>query len=110
MVRIGSLDRKITIQRATVTQDAEFNEPEETWEDLYANLWAGKRSKSGQEAFSEDQEVASEVLVFTVRYRKVLATDRVLYEGRTYDILPPLVEVGRRQFLEITAKARDNEG
>ncbi|PRY10287.1 SPP1 family predicted phage head-tail adaptor [Pontibacter ummariensis] len=97
------MDRKITIQRASITHDAAFNEPRETWHNLYPNLWANKRSKSGKEVFSADQEIATEVMVFTIRYKPVLVTDRIVYEGRIYDILPPLNELGRRRYLEITA-------
>ena len=40
----GELDRKITIQRATVTLN-EFNELIETWTD-HATVWAKRRDAS----------------------------------------------------------------
>jgi SPP1 family predicted phage head-tail adaptor len=110
MIGAGELDRRITIQRATVTPN-EFNEPIETWGDL-VTVWAKRRDASAAEAYRA-QEVGAEITArFTVRWSMTVASvkpnDRVSFEGRLYNITA-VRDVGRRQWREIDAVARADE-
>lgn len=101
------LDRRIALRRATVSANA-FNEQVETWATL-ATVWAHVAPVSDGERLRAGQTLASKLNRFTIRYSATAATvdprDRIQYEGRDYDI-HAVKEVGRRQFLEITAAAR----
>lgn len=103
----GKLDRRITISRATVTQDA-FNNPVEVWSDL-ATVWASKKDVSDGERFQSGTMNASRMTRFQVRWSSELAgvnaKDRLLFEGATYDI-HNAKELGRREGIEITASSR----
>ncbi len=102
----GALDRQITLEFKTSGQTAS-GEPTETWGTATV-IAANVRAVSGREYYAAlgAQIVAEEMLVCTVRYHANLnirpGTARVLYETRTYNIRR-VVELGRRQWLEIHA-------
>jgi SPP1 family predicted phage head-tail adaptor len=103
-MRAGKMDRRIIIQRATVTQD-DHGEPIETWATL-DTVWAQYLPGGGDERYSGQQVFAETQCRFRIRHRAgIKPTDRVSYEGREYDILA-VDPIGRREGLEIKAKAR----
>jgi SPP1 family predicted phage head-tail adaptor len=106
-VRAGKLDRKITVQRASETRNA-YNEIEPVWADLFT-VWASKKTQSGREALQAEQVVASNTVVFAIRYKAITTKDRVIFEGQTYDITS-LNELGRREGLEIITTAHEQHG
>jgi SPP1 family predicted phage head-tail adaptor len=106
----GVLDRRITIQRATVTLN-EFNDPIETWSDL-TTVWAKRRDASATESYRA-QEVGAQISArFTIRWSTTAAsvtpTDRLSFDGRLYNITA-VRDVGRNQWREIDAVARADE-
>jgi SPP1 family predicted phage head-tail adaptor len=110
MTGAGELDRRITIQRATVTLN-EFNEPIETWGDL-TTVWAKRRDASATESYRA-QEVGAEITArFTIRWSTTAASvtprDRLNFDGRLYNITA-VRDVGRNQWREIDAVARADE-
>jgi SPP1 family predicted phage head-tail adaptor len=110
-MRAGKLDRRITIQRATETRDG-FNNVTLTWPGtVIATVWASKEDVRDSERFSS-QEVGAEITTrFQIRWssdvENVNPKDRVVYDGRPYDIVA-VKEIGRREGLEITASARSD--
>ena len=99
---IGNLDRQITIQTPTLTQD-EYGEAVTTWSTL-ATTWAWVRYKSGGEAIFASKDTATADCIFTIRYRSGITEKlRIVYESVNYDILH-IAEVGRRKYMELTAK------
>lgn len=105
-MRAGKRDRRITIQRKTVTVSPS-GEPIETWADL-VTVWAQARPNRGDERFATQQLVGSAVMTFVMRYRSDLALtvqDRLSYDGKLWDVLD-IRELGRRVGLEVDAKAR----
>jgi head-tail adaptor len=88
-MNIGQLDRKITIQEATLAKDA-AGEEVETW-GTYATLYAKKARKSANEGVSSEQLIATRVEM------------RVIESGLIYNIRA-ISEIGRKQGLEITAE------
>lgn len=106
-MRSARLDRRITIQRATYTQNG-LGEQIPTWNTL-ATVWAEVMPVSDGERIRA-MEVSAEITTrFRIRYSSTVASvnpkDRVAYDGRVYDIVG-VKELGRRGGLEITANAR----
>jgi len=111
----GELDRLIRIEFATETLSAR-GEPIKAWPPDGGSFIDKVAAKvilpGGREAQSADQTVAKGRAIFSIRYRDDLAvlpnpddTCRVIYQGRTYDVLD-VREVGRRAGHEIDAEAR----
>ena len=104
------LDRKITLQRFTWSQD-EYGAPVQVWADL-ASVWASKLDVSDGERVAAAEVSATITTRFRIRHDSAWADlnpkDRVQFEGRTYDIWG-VKEIGRREELEITAAARADE-
>jgi SPP1 family predicted phage head-tail adaptor len=105
----GKLDRRITIQRKSVTQSAS-GEPVETWGNL-ATRWAQVLPLRGDERFSNPQLAAKGFLTFRIRWGDLVADvgplDRILYAGRTYDITAAR-DVGRNAWREFDATVNED--
>lgn len=102
-MRAGKLDRRITIQRKTVTR-GEYNAPVESWNDLIT-VWAQQRPNRGSERFTASEIHGQQVMTFHIRYRDDLfVTDRIFYQAKPWQILD-IREVGRRVVTEIDAVA-----
>lgn len=113
----GRLDRRITIQRATVAPD-EYGTPIETWQDwacINAHI-AYPTTGSGEQQY-DAVHLATTNVVFTIRYRPgLLQTDRIVYDGNNYDITRIAESAGpgkttkqqapRRAYLALTAELR----
>lgn len=102
------LDRKITLQRATFTQN-DFGEQIATgWADL-ATVWGSKKDVSDGERLQAGELTADRVTRFQIRYDSAWSdlspVDRLSFESRTYEI-QAVKEIGRREGIEITAAAR----
>lgn len=103
----GKYDRFITIQRANSTHN-DYNEPELTWTTLERvparamPISDGERARAGE-------DFASNTMRFQIRYSSNVANvnpkDRLLYEGKTFEITG-VKELGRREELELTAASR----
>jgi SPP1 family predicted phage head-tail adaptor len=108
-VRIGAgqMDRRITLRRATITQNA-FGEAIAVWGDL-TTVPAHFMPVSDSERYRSDEMAADITSRFRIRWSATTGTvtprDRLTYQGREYDI-HGVKEMGRRDFLEITASAR----
>ena len=105
-MRAGKLDRRVTIRRLTETGRTPLNEPILSWTDV-ATVWGQQRPNRGSERFEAGQVSGAAVLTFHIRYRADLSVkDRLVYEGREYEIIAPPRELGRRVVSEIDAVAR----
>lgn len=109
MIRSGDLNRRIVIQRRADVVNV-FNEPVPGWAEI-ASRPAKVTPVSDGERFGGGQEVQATLTHrFTVRWDRALwtaidPTCRVLYDGRTFDIVA-IKELGFREGVEITATAR----
>jgi SPP1 family predicted phage head-tail adaptor len=103
----GTLDRRISIERPTVTYDAK-NRPVTGWA-LVKSVRASWRRATANERLAAAQTSAQVTDVFEVRWSSTMASIdpkcRLLFEGRTYDI-SEVTPIGRRQGLLIRAAAR----
>ena len=107
MTQPGDLDRRITIQQNTPTQDG-AGQPIASWADL-ATVWAEVVPVGGSETFQAKQTGAEAVAKFRIRYRgDVLRKMRVVYDSDNYDISDVAEDrrFERRQYEIITATAR----
>jgi len=104
-MQAGRLDRLVTLQHHQLgSQAADGSYPNATYV-AYASVWARKREISARERFAAQQTQAELDTVFEIRFRTdVVATDRLVCDGRTYDIRPGR-EIGRREGLELLATA-----
>lgn len=105
----GKMNRRITLQRATVVRNA-FNDEIETWGTL-ATVWAQRHDVSAAEGFRA-QEVGAELTArFTIRYSATVASlnprDRLLYGGRIFNITG-VREKDMNRWLEVDCVARDD--
>ncbi len=107
MTGAGILDRRVELQRATVSPN-DFNEPVETWTTL-ASVYGNRRDVSASEAYRA-QEVGGKISTrFTIRYSSAVADvnprDRLLFHGVVYNIVA-VREKQRNRWLEIDAVAQ----
>lgn len=110
MIGAGSLDRLVKLQSATVTNDANSNEPINTWA-TYATVYAAMEFHSTDETEASARRYAERGLFFTIRYRAdVLPEHRILYQqpdiqdAEVYEIVGRPREIGRRQFLKMQVR------
>jgi len=105
---IGLLDRRITIERYSRSFDGD-NQPIEVWTPDADQIWASVEYASDGEKARAGQVGAVVSVRFQVRYSASLSTlnpkDRVVYEGKTFDIAA-VKELGRREGIEISAAAQ----
>ena len=103
----GDMNRRVTLQRATMTRN-EFNEEVETWGTL-AEVWASRQDVSAAESFRAQEVGAQLTTRFRIRYGTTVASlnprDRLLYVGTVYNITG-VREKQRNRWLEIDAAAR----
>lgn len=103
----GNLDRRIQIRRSIAIDDG--LQMVESWADYGAPIWAARKDVSDGERAAAGWIEATSVARFTVRSstftRGLTPKDRIAAEGRGYDI-QGIKELGRRDWLEITAIAR----
>lgn len=106
-MKAGSLDRRITILRASVSRNS-FNEELPTWNPM-ATVAAGAVPVSDGERQRAGETLATSKYRFTVRHSAMAATvdprDRIKFEDRLFDV-NGVKEIGRREGYEITATAR----
>lgn len=106
-MKAGSLDRRVTILRATNARNS-FNEQVATWNTV-ATVWAAVAPISDGERLRAGESLATRKHRFTVRHSALMATvdtrDRLKFEGREFDV-NGVKELGRREGYEITATAR----
>jgi len=103
VIEAGQLDRRVTIQRRTLTRNGK-GESIESFADL-ATIWAQRLDIRAREFFAGQQLQGDVNTRFRIRYRDdVTVLDRLVCEGRTYDI-QQVSEIGRREGLEIFCRA-----
>jgi SPP1 family predicted phage head-tail adaptor len=103
-VRIGKLDRQVVIQRDMGTTKDAYGQRVEDWQPL-ATVWAEVIPQGVAERLLGPERVAEATDTFRVRWLTIGPKDRLLSDGRTYDITGTQPE-GRQRSLLITAVAR----
>lgn len=102
-MQAGRMDRRITIQHVTETQN-DYGEAEENWKN-FVTCWAEVKPVRGKEFFEADQINARIDTIFRIRWADGISPKmRIIYNEQIYNIYS-LVELGRRDGLEINAYA-----
>lgn len=102
-MKAGALDRRVTIERYSVTQNA-YGEEVESWSPL-TTVSAQVIQQSGREFLAADALQASVRVLFRLRWIEgVKGTDRVIYGDRQHNI-QEVKELGRREGLELMTVA-----
>lgn len=101
-MRAGRLDRRITIQRKSVTQ-SDSGEEVVTWTDV-DTVYAEKVENRGDERFAAQQLVGHAIVTFRIRWsdtvKEVTDEHKIVFDGRDYDITA-VREIGRRVGIEM---------
>lgn len=113
-MRIGELDRRITIERMAVTTD-EFNSPVETWSP-FITTWARRKDSSDRlrtELLGAEQVGSFLLSHFVIRHspkaKTVSPIDRISYDGHIWNIKATKeTSEGRNRFIEISAVRGNN--
>tara|TARA_R100000329_G_scaffold48857_1_gene45129 strand:+ start:2021 stop:2344 length:324 start_codon:yes stop_codon:yes gene_type:complete len=101
-MRIGRLDRKITIQFRSISQN-DYGEAVAAYSSS-ASVWAMIDTSKGKEAVKNGIETSQQKVNFLIRFSSdvddVTSGDRVLYNSKYYDI-ENVQEVGRNLSLRL---------
>ncbi|SNT43597.1 head-tail adaptor [[Luteovulum] sphaeroides subsp. megalophilum] len=107
-MRAPRFDRRVQIQRATLADDGFASV--EVWADHGAPLWAAKTDLSDGERWSAGEMAASVTTRFTLHRtafaRGLTPKDRLLCEGRCFEISGIKEGGPGGRFLELTCSAR----
>lgn len=103
----GALDRRITLQQASTVKN-DFGEDISTWGALpNGEVWASYWPVSDGEKWRAGMVESRQIARFTIRYSTAVSAiggeNRLQFEGGTWSITG-VKEIGRREFLEITAE------
>lgn len=80
------LNRKIVLEKLTVTQDPVTGEQVESW-GTFATVFAKVEPLVGREFFAAAAVQAEHTVKFTMRYLSGIDTTmRIVFDGRTFDI------------------------
>lgn len=106
-VNIGQMDRRITIQKAVITQDG-YGAAVTTWKH-FATVWANKQDALPSRAESVTQGVLKQAVNQTrFRFRYIDGLDssmRIEHDGVVYNIVGGPAEIGDRlMYQEIMAE------
>jgi SPP1 family predicted phage head-tail adaptor len=103
MIRAGSLNTPITIQRQVTTTDA-IGQPLLTWTD-YALVWASVRHLSGVESIKAGASVSTVQASMRVRWLAGIGAGmRVLAGGVVYEIRAVLPDMQRREYTDLVCE------
>lgn len=107
-MKAGTLDRKVTIQSYTTTQDS-FGQEVKTWIDAYTNIPARIAPKKGDEDVEGKQVVSTTQIELQTRFMAVdpSATMRIFYNAKYYNVLS-VEEINRREGWVWRCELRDN--
>jgi SPP1 family predicted phage head-tail adaptor len=105
----GKLDRRITLQKLNLGTPDAMNYATETFTDIGV-VWANVTNVKGDEVQGSSEIKGRITKKFKVRYSSdildISTTGRVVFDGVTYEIDSPAIEIGRREGLEFTATSR----
>jgi SPP1 family predicted phage head-tail adaptor len=104
----GKLDRRITLEHVTRAPDAFSTAGAETWVEI-GKVWASKKEMSNGEKWRAAAAESEATHLFTVRYSSttaaMTAADRIICDGKIFNLIGNPREIGRREWFEITAKS-----
>jgi|SRR5579883_384234 len=103
-IRTGDLRHRVTLQSVSETPDS-FGQPQETWSNV-GTFWSYVKPLTGRELVQAKQIHALTTHSITLRYQpstSFKATQRLIYKGRTFNLLQVLNRDERNYLLEVLA-------
>lgn len=108
-VRIGALDRRITLQQRSSSKDSS-GQQSQTWSDAFT-CWAAIDPLSGRELQAAQAIVAETTHEVLIRYRSTVRPDmRVVYQTKVFDVLNVLDEGMQHRMLRMLCSEGLNQG
>lgn len=102
----GKLDRRISIEVRTLTEDDTMSRVE-TWAEEAA-VWAQIIKHTGKRGVVADAERTSNMKTFRIRTRTITpTTHRVTYKGETFKI-EAIEEIGRENLLDLVCTSYES--
>lgn len=100
-MRAGLLDRKVTVQSRTVTQDADYGSEQTVW-GTFATAWARFEERGGTESERANREYTARNATVTMRFISGVNADMRLLEpdGSTWQIIS-VSHLKRRAVMEL---------
>ena len=99
-MRAGALDRRVTIQTSTETQD-NTGAVVIIWS-TFATIWGNRRDTTGRERVLAGAETAIADCVWRIRWLADLEAKMRLLEGDDVWDIVAVAELGRREWLDLT--------
>ncbi len=100
----GRLDSRILLQSPTSATSGS-GAVSESWISR-GYVWAAYMPQTGAERFQSMQETGLTLATFRIRWRSgVDETWRVQHDGRTWELIAPPVEQGRRSYLDLICQS-----
>jgi SPP1 family predicted phage head-tail adaptor len=112
LITPGKLDRRITVERRTATKDPIYGTSQAAWEPV-ATVWAQVTDVLPSKAEGVEGEIALQRRPARIRtrYRDDLTADmRIIYQGRTMEIVGGPAELGRKEGLEFVVEEISTQG
>lgn len=105
MLRAGTLNRRITIQRPGTAKN-ELNEVVPGgWVDVVADLPAGIKTMNGAQTIKADAITSKVRVSIRVRYRTDIdASMRVVHGAMVYQVLVPIPDEERREHTDLVCE------
>ncbi len=98
------MDRRVTIQSfSTAANDR--GEPIKTWSTV-TTVWAMVEWKRANEDVESGKETVVNNVIFTIRYRTMDETMRIVFDSENYDIksIEEMTDRGRKRYLRIVTE------
>lgn len=102
----GDMDRRITFQERSGSQDSDTGAYTYSWANLASNptVWAKVIEETRPERVEDGIAMADGPVVIFIRYRSDITSDmRIIYGSRTLRITGRPAEINRDHWLKITA-------
>ena len=107
-MEIGRLDRSVTIQSVSLSNDAYGDDQSPSWS-THATVWARKDYNNGSEGIESDQLVHVGICEWTIRHLSTVTAQMRIYDGTDYWYIIRIEEIGRTKGMKLTTEKRDNE-
>lgn len=108
-MRIGKLNRRVSLQKLGPAQDAAGQSTDE-WAE-FAKPWANILFVNGKEFATAGSEASSATVSVMLRYRTdVTAAMRIVYRGAIYNILAVLPDEDDRDHVYLACSTGVNDG
>ena len=102
-MQAGKLNKRVIIQQYAATRD-DYGGEVLTWSDI-VTAWAQKAHRTSREFFAAQKVNAETTDMFIIRHYSGITTKmRVIFDGKTYDIIGANDPDGRRREIQLMCR------